>query len=309
MSNKESYTFGRQIDLLRNRGLIIQDEQNALRYLSRISYYRLKGYWWDMQSDTTKHLFEPNHTFEEVIRIYEFDKELRHICFDAIESIEIALRTQMIYWLSQEYGGLWYLNSELFEDQTLYSQHLHDLFSEFNRSKELFVKDYRMKHPNYSSKSEEWDSDEYPDAWIILEVATFGNLSKIYKNLKHQLPAKSRIANGFGLNMSSELSSWLEAISYLRNVIAHHSRLWNRTVVKKPMNISSAKFPWLNILTEYQQKRPYSVISTMLYLCNAIDAECDFKDRLYDLFERYNDVPIYKIGFVSGWQCNPIWKK
>lgn len=64
-----------------------------------------------------------------------------------------------------------------------------------------------------------------PDAWIIFEVATFGTLSKIYKNLNHQLPEKARIANEFGLNMHTELSSWLEAISYLRNIVAHHSRV------------------------------------------------------------------------------------
>lgn len=103
-----------------------------------------------MQSDTVKHIFEPNHTFEEIIHIYEFDKELRHICFDAIESIEIALRTQIIYWLSQDYGGLWYLDNTLFEDKDLHQQHLHELFLEFNRSQEIFAKDYRTKHPNYS---------------------------------------------------------------------------------------------------------------------------------------------------------------
>lgn len=262
-----------------------------------------------MQLDTVKHIFEPNHTFEEVIHIYEFDKELRHICFDAIESIEIALRTQIIYWLSQDYGGLWYLDNTLFEDKDLHKQHLHELFSEFNRSQEIFAKDYRTKHPNYSVEKDWWDSDEYPDAWIIFEVATFGSMSKMYKNIKHQLPAKSKIANSFGLNMSSELSSWLEAISYLRNVIAHHSRLWNRTIVKKPMDIHSPRYPWLYALSEYQRKRPYSVISTMLYLCNAIGTECDFKDRLYGLFQKYNDVPIYKIGFIDSWKLNPLWRK
>lgn len=61
-----------------------------------------------------------------------------------------------------------------------------------------------------------------PDAWMIFETATFGTLSKMYKNLLNQSPLKSRIANEFGLYSARELSSWLEAISVLRNIIAHH---------------------------------------------------------------------------------------
>ena len=99
---------------------------------------------------------------------------------------------------------------------------------------EPFAKEYIAEHPNWDSESMEGDN---PDAWMILEVATFGTLSKMYKNLKSQLPERAAIANDFGLYSAKELSSWLEAISVLRNIIAHHSRLWNRSLAKQPMNI------------------------------------------------------------------------
>ena len=88
---------------------------------------------------------------------------------------------------------------------------IQELNKEFSRSQEIFIKDQKQRHPNQDA-----------DAWKILEVASMGTLSKLYKNLKHQLPEKANIANEMGLNLHSELSSWLEAITYVRNVIAHH---------------------------------------------------------------------------------------
>ena len=108
------------------------------------------------------------------------------------------------------------------------------------RSGEVFAEEYKRKYGI-------WERGccvalaEQPDAWIVFEVATFGKLSKMYKNLRHQLSEESRIANDFGLNRHNELSSWLEAISYLRNIVAHHSRVWSRNMVKRPMEIKKTE--------------------------------------------------------------------
>lgn len=282
---------------------MIRNEVIALHHLAHISYYRLKGYWWDMQSDRVRHIFSPDVYLEDVIFRYYFDKELRLILFDAIETIEIALRTKMIYHLSQAFGGLWYRDSALFTDTELHVRQLQELEEEFLRSGEIFVKDYKRKHLVGNVL------DEHPDAWIIFEVATFGTLSKMYKNLRHQLPQKSRIANEMGLNFHNELSSWLEAISYLRNIIAHHSRIWSRNMVKRPAELHTPRMAWLSrSLTEVQQKKPFYLITAMLYLCNAIDARHTFKQKLLNLFEQYPDIPIYKIGFFNHWEQEPIWK-
>jgi hypothetical protein len=119
MANKTPYTIADQITLLKQRGMLFNDEQSAHHFLENISYYRLKGYWWDMQDDVTTHTFKPNTYFEDIIDRYYFDRRLRLILFDAIERIEIALRTKMIYHLSISYGSLWYLDSNLFEATTL----------------------------------------------------------------------------------------------------------------------------------------------------------------------------------------------
>ena len=308
MANKKSRSIQEQIDLLKNRGMIIEDEEFARLHLSHVSYYRLKGYWWDMQKDKNRHIFMEESRFEDVISRYFFDKELRLILFDAIETIEIALRTKMIYHLSQSFGGLFYTDKKLFVNESLHQQHIEDLMSEFMRSGEVFIKEYKRKYGVWED-GKCTTLTQQPDSWVVFEVATFGTLSKIYKNLCHQLPEKARIANDFGLNIHTELSSWLEAISYLRNIVAHHSRVWSRNMVKRPMDINNPKGIWLrNPLSEFAKKKPYLIITSMLYLCNAINAGDTYKKKIISLIEERPDIPIYKIGFPNHWNKEPIWQ-
>lgn len=108
--------------------MLFHDEGAAKNTLKNISYYRLKGYWWEMQSDVQQHLFYPNSYFEDVLNKYEFDRELRLVLFYAIEIIEVALRTKMIYHLSQAYGGLWYINDSLIGIHQLKNNEEHKTF-------------------------------------------------------------------------------------------------------------------------------------------------------------------------------------
>lgn len=119
MANKPAYTIVDQIALLKKRGMLFRNEANAPHFLENISYYRLKGYWWDMQANDALHTFKPNTYFDDIIERYNFDRHLRLILFDAIERIEIALRTKLIYHLSISYGSLWYLDASLFEYSTI----------------------------------------------------------------------------------------------------------------------------------------------------------------------------------------------
>jgi abortive infection bacteriophage resistance protein len=290
--------------------MLFRSEPKAADFLKNISYYRLKGYWWDMQTDYTLHTLKPNTYFEDIVERYNFDRHLRLILFDAIERIEIALRTKMIYHLSISYGGLWYLNPALFEAttitlsdgtvKTIHQNTLDELRKEFNRSQEIFIKDHRYRHPNKDA-----------DAWKTLEVASMGTLSKLYKNLKHQLPEKASIAKEMGLNLHSELSSWLEAIAYIRNIIAHHSRLWSRNMVKKPTDqLNNPIGQWFNNpLTPVQTKKPFLIISSMVYLCNSITPDHYIKTKLLELFQTNSEIPIYKLGFLNNWDKEPIWKQ
>lgn len=279
--------------------MLFKDKVEAAPTLKNISYYRLKGYWWDMQADRVTHQFNPNSFFEDVIDRYNFDRQLRLSLFDALEHIEIALRTKMIYHLSISYGSLWYLNTSLFIDKEIHKKHIEDLQKEFHRSQEIFIKDQKTRHPKTDA-----------DAWKILEVASFGTLSKLYKNLQYQLPEKSIIAKEFGLNRHSELYSWLEPITYIRNITAHHSRLWSRNMVKTPTSIlNNPSGKWFKgTISPAQAKKPFLIISCMLYLCNSISINHQFKSNIHQLFQNNPNIPIYKLGFMNNWDKEPIWK-
>lgn len=260
-----------------------------------------------MQNDFTLHTFKHGSYFEYIIERYNFDRQLRLILFDAIERIEIALRTKMIYHLSISYGGLWYLDSSLFETSrlpsntlvTIHQNTIIELKKEFFRSQEIFIKDQRKRYPNQDA-----------DSWKILEVVSMGILSKLYKNLKHQLPEKALIAKEMGLNLHNELSSWLEAITYVRNIIAHHSRLWSRNMVKIPIEkLNNPISDWLNKpLLPAQIKKPFLIITSMIYLCNKVTPNHHVKKKILELFATSPDLPMYKLGFFNNWQKHPIWK-
>jgi len=307
MANKNPYSISDQISLLKQRGMLFKSEPSAHQFLANISYYRLKGYWWDMQSDYILHTFKPNTYFEDILDRYTFDRHLRLILFDAIERIEIALRTKMIYHLSMAYGGLWHLNSDLFEttplpadpSTTIYQNTIRELKKEFFRSQEIFIKNHRFRYP-----------DQEADAWKIMEVASMGTLSKLYKNLKHQLPEKAAIAKEMGLNLHSELSSWLEAFTYIRNIIAHHSRLWSRNMVKVPIaNLNNPVSAWLNKpLIPAQIKKPFLIISALVYMCNEVTPNHQIKSKILALFVSNPNIPLYKLGFLNDWQNQEIWK-
>ncbi|MDR1119914.1 MAG: Abi family protein [Dysgonamonadaceae bacterium] len=306
--NKPAYTITDQIALLKQRGMIFKDEAQAHNHLQNISYYRFKGYWWDLQSDTTQHLFYPGTCFEDILDRYDFDRKLRRILFGGIERIEIAVRTRLIYHLSLAYGGLWYLNPELFNqvtvningvNKTVHLWVLDELQREFARSQELFIKDHQRRYPGQAA-----------DAWKILEVASMGTLSKFYKNLKTNLPERSIIANKMGVNSPHVFSGWLESIAYIRNIIAHHSRLWSRTLVKRPgMQLNNPQGAWFSQpLRQGQIDKPFSTISCMVYLCNFLNQPQDMKREIIDLINAYPCVPVYKYGFFNGWQTEPLWK-
>lgn len=299
MVNKPARDIAQQIALLKSRGMRFRNEADAPHFLQYISYYRLKGYWWDTQRDRVAHTFQDNIFFEDIIERYNFDRHLRLILFDAIERIEVALRTQMIYHLSLAHGSLWYIDANLFSNPVKHANNLTSLTREFGYSQEIFIKDHKNRHGNAD-----------PDAWKIMEIASMGTLSKFYKLLQHNLPAKSAIAKGLGLNLHNELSSWLEAITYVRNIVAHHSRLYSRDMVKTPIrNIRNPQAAWLNNqLTSQQQKKVFLIISCMLYICNKVTPGHQIKQKIKELIRINPSIPVYKLGFLNDWDQQDLWR-
>lgn len=199
-----------------NRGLVIADENAAERQLSIIGYFRLANYMRPMESDKVNHIFKPGSTFENALDLYYFDKELRALIFTAIQSAEVGIRAQISHPISMKHGAFWYLDPSLCQNQWRFTDNMNNIQKEVNRSKEDFIKDHFVKYPG----------TDLP-AWKVIEILSFGTLSKTFSNL-NDTSLKKTIARSVGLPQHKILESWLQALAGLRNCVAHHSRVWNK---------------------------------------------------------------------------------
>ena len=144
--------------ILKNKGMVFNDEQVATSFLARVSYFRLKYYWTDMIDITTGH-FVRDSNFDTIIERYEFDKRLRNILFGAIEVLEVGLRTKFITTLSLATNtGLWYLDGSHFENQQFHTNLVLDMKYEFDRNTDPFVRQYISNHPNWDKSTLDGDN-------------------------------------------------------------------------------------------------------------------------------------------------------
>lgn len=295
--NKVPLTISDQIERLKARGLVILDEAFAAHHLARISFYRLRAYTYPFQDNSNdQHPFIKKISFEEIIALYDFDSKLRLLIFEAIEKIEVALRTQIIYHFSLAHGGHWHLKPELFRDVMRFANHLDSLQTEVDRSIETFIDHYKRK---YSDPKE-------PPCWMGLEISSLGLLSKIFHNLRKS-PEKQKVVQFFGLKDLHIFENWLLCISILRNICAHHGRIWNRriTPIKLPYNTLS---PFLKNLNVYPNKL-YATLACIQYMLNRIKPEMGFSEKLTALIRGNSPHEILEMGFPDNWQQDKFWQQ
>jgi abortive infection bacteriophage resistance protein len=298
--SKPVTTIELQIKQLAQRGLEISDISEATIILSNISYYRLAGYWWPMQDDKTKHTFKKNSRLNDVIALYNFDSELRILLFDIIEKIEISLRAKLIYHLSHDHGFWWFQNTELFINIIELSATLANIGEEITRSKDIFIKEHKKKYV---------DDYRFPPSIKTLEITSFGALSKLYGNLKPTIKAKDIIAFEYGTVNHTFLPSWLQSIAQIRNICAHHGRLWNKNLPGTPNLLPKPPNPWLGTPPNNSEfKMLYVHLCCMKYLLNVINPKNSFTGRLEELLRKYSNVDLNAMGMPNTWLNEPLWK-
>jgi abortive infection bacteriophage resistance protein len=292
--DKPPLTYLEQVDRLKSRGLIINSEEKAIHLLENISYFRLSGYWYPLLSDKQMHVFKPGANLETAFRIYCFDRELRKVILSEIEKIEIAIRAKMIYIMSHSQGPFWLEHPELFYNSVLHQNTLTKIRNEFERCDEEFITAFKNKYSN-----------SFPPNWMLLEIASFGSLSILYHNLKPGTD-KRAIAHYFGL-ADSIFGTWLHSIVYLRNICAHHSRVWNRVLSISPSFPRKPHKQWI-INTQVPNNRMYFTLSIIGYLLQTINPKHTFPQKVNDLFARYPIVDIKAMGFPEDWRLEPLWR-
>ena len=216
--NKPSLSFTQQIAHLEAAGMIVADHACAEEWLRHVSYYRLSGYWhvWKDRTSPGATRFVAGADFDQACALYAFDRDLRRIVGDAIEHVEVALRGNWAYQLAHRGGPHAYLDAALYDDRAKFHGLLGRLAGETGHSAETYIRHYR----------ETYDDPPLPAVWMVAEMMSFGQLSRWYSLLAN--PAlRSAIAAPFGLR-EELLVSTVKHLVDVRNICAHHGRLWNR---------------------------------------------------------------------------------
>ena len=267
--------------------------QKAEAELSIISYFRLSEYLNHMRQPD--HRFAPGCTIEDALDTYYFDKQLRAIIFQAIQSIEIALRTRMIQCISMPLGAFWFTNMANFRNRSYYRKTYSKINSEVSRNKEPFILEF---YRNYSEPS-------LPPVWKTLEVISFGTLSKLYENLTDS-SIKQSVANSFNISKYKFLVSWLQTIAVLRNLCCHHNRVWNRNFVVHPQ-IPTRDFRSVVSIPDPASTKIYNILCIIRYLENQIHHTNTFASSLKDLIASHPRIDIADMGFPTAWGSEPLW--
>lgn len=284
-----------QLQQLKDRGMQFADDSSAIHYLKHLNYYRLGAYWLPFELNHANHQFHPGTQFDVVLNHYVFDRELRLWLMDAIERVEVSLRTQFAYQLSLRYGSHPHLNQGLFHNSNRYNKAFIAIEKEVKQSGEEFIKHLTQKY-----------QEPLPPIWAVVEVMSLGQLSQWYDNLKNRQDRKT-IADAYGMD-ETVLRSFLHHLTTIRNHCAHHARVWNRdfTVTikiphKKPASI-------INSFNHQSgsDRKIYNTLVLLAYFMDLISPGHHWKARLIELFQKH-PVNQHAMGFPNDWQHRPVW--
>lgn len=309
-----------QVSLLLERGMEISDPKRAEECLSRIGYYRLSAYWYPFRKTRPPAKGEPNNKpivisqfrdgtkFSDCIDLYVFDKKLRLHTLDALERIEIALRTDIALLLGHHHPEA-HRHAPLLHGNftkkirnhgtTDHEKWLAKMDELTNSSKEEFAKHFKRKYP-----------ESYMPIWIAVELWDYGMLSHFFAGMR--ITDQNKIAHMYGLSSGKTLESWIRYLNVTRNLCAHHSRIWNKPLVITPAPCTAGEFPEFESLTRKNGSRYYATALIIQFLLNKVNPSSSWKERLAKLMDELPTNEIINIsqaGFPNKWADQPFWKK
>ncbi len=313
-------SFTEQLEILKSRGLLVDNEPAALDYLDRIGYYRLSGYWYSFRqldirlNDVGKltHLrldqFIDKSHFEDAVKLYVFDKKLRLLALDALERIELSIRVDIAHLLGEQ-------DIHAHENSALFHGHFSRQVITKGRDKgktrhQLWLE--RYEHMLIRSRREPFVAhyiNKYGKlpVWVAIEIWDFGLMSKLYAGMK--LNDQLVIANKYGAANGKAFAGWLRSLNFIRNVSAHHSRLWNINVLERSAVLQDDVF-WQQL----NNARPFFYFCLMKRLMDVICPNSSWSTRFYDLLDAFPDVGCKAVslgdfGLLNDWQKWDLWEQ
>ena len=298
---KQILTIEEQIQSYINSGMEFDSIDTVEKALKTVGYYRLRGYSFHLYDNSAKK-YVKGTKFENILKVYYFDQELSHIIFSMISKIEVALRVRLVDALLIHKDALILKDSSVFKDKKIYWQNMNIISSEISRSSDVFIKHNLEKYEG-----------EVP-IWAVVEVISFGTLSKLIKNLKAGKGSAYSIfadnykyiseKNKFARPNQDMLTSWLESVSILRNICAHNSRIYMRVITKIPQLINVDR-----LSPNPKHNKLYQVLLAMKYLRPTDDEWIRFVDKLDDLILKNSDVIILRdMNFPDDWKERLLYK-
>lgn len=306
-----------ETELLRrweDRGLVVSDPTRARRYLRQIGYYRLSAY-----VRTFEHLrrdnLRPGTTFDDVLELYVFDRKLRLHLLDALERVEVAVRAAVSDRMSSVGGAHWYENQRHFADSAVH----RSLLAEVDR----LVRDQLRRPPERFTGQDafvsalehyvtRYNTPARPPTWLAVEELSFGTVRNVYVSLADS-GVQADIAEGMGLR-TPVLTSWLLSYQRVRNICAHHGRLWNRGLGVYPAIPKSASIRWLEdrelfAREPWRRQRLFPVLVSLQTILHTISPGSSWAWRLEELLAAHPHVSQQGMGIPEAWWDDQFWPR
>ncbi|GHD12403.1 Abi family protein [Zhihengliuella salsuginis] len=316
-----------QLAKLIARGVDVADSRAALSLLRSVGYYRLTGYLYPFrQSETYQDDsgrvrvrvlsdYRSGTSLSDAGALIEFDRRLRMLILDGIERIEISLRMQVGYLLGRRsaYSHLdpgtfvqTFTDPQIDPDSggpraSKHEQWIARVRERQDGSDEAFVAHFRDKY------------DGQMPIWALTEIMELGHLNRLYGGLVNNLATD--IANAYEVPSKRLMTSWIASINYVRNVAAHHARIFNRKLVTAPKRPPKGQVPLLDHLRDEDSAKEvfglYNALAVMAYLIRAIDPHCGWQRRVVELVECFPETEYVSkraIGGPDNWSQLNLWR-
>lgn len=296
--DKRPLSFSDQVQLLIDRGMQVPDVPRAIHYLTHISYYRLSGYWRLFEDGVTAgdHRFKAGTHFDQVLDLYIFDRELRLLVIDAIERVEISLRSQWGHILANTHDSHAYLDPSVFRSSAEHAECLSALVRDIKKSHETFIKHYM----------DTYNEPDLPPIWAVCKIMSLGQLSRWFSIIRKP-SLRQQIADAYQLDERT-LSSFLHHLTTVRNCCAPHSRFWNRRFTVKMQFPEKKPAGLVANFNKTADRYAYNTLTMLAYLMDIINPGHHWKKRLSELLQRHPGVWPRSMGFPDNWQNLPLWK-
>ena len=292
-----------QVQKLKDAGLVIRDDTAASLFLQHINYFRFSGY--ALAFEKSRHVFIPGTTFEQIRLAYEFDRALRDFVTESLEIIELDLRTAVAHTFAQTHGPFGHTLASNFmpvfdhpKREYTHADWLEKVRNEVRRSRSLFIDHFKAHYL------------EYPDLpiWETTEIMSFGALSRMYRGMNK--PDQKRVSSRYGLQPAT-LGSWILHLVYVRNLCAHHARLWDSLWSIKP-DLPAGNI-WMPPLLP-GNGRLFATLLIQNTLLRNCPSEKNFANgwrlRVETLITQHAPAApsaALKMGLPSDWRAHPSW--